>query len=603
MLKILEGSNQEKTNFLIEMFCESPSASLSASIPMEQEILAQKKLYFSNLYKMLSESIALAGFLHNREEKEISAFGYCLPEKPLDSNFKNYKSTDEDFLPLSQIKQQNGGNGDSSSEIKTEALSKETSCKKDEEEPLSVFSGGFPNQDLPQNSNSSTAPQQQNLRGYVVIDTNDKILNSEEEEQRLWKEIKKEEQQQKRRQEKLVLFENNLTASVVISIFKFNNIEILESTSVGKRDSLDLETLMGLDHVSLTLNQVASWANAVVPSFGYILSSLVKLNITAQLSENVPEIDKRMYRRVAPLPDPVNMSHSSIWSTTTAWIISNIFFESRLLFAKHSTSHISPDSGRLSSLDAAASWKLLYSSGWNGHSLSRLIHNVVGYKAETLFFIQTTKDQIFGAYLASPWDLSSSYFGNSSFFLFGLIPLLTIFHSLNRESSIGSFQTKGSTSKTPSNFAYCFNNPKSYTRRPVGIGFGGNYDGFRLSIDEDLLHGICVGYDTTYEPGMICPDTRFEIKLIEVWGASSDYAEASLQRERRLKEKDAERARKAVDRGQAWHENPDKFIMDLAGKTGSSDGYLEAIEKERRAAKEREELKMKLINKTNGTGK
>jgi hypothetical protein len=103
-----------------------------------------------------------------------------------------------------------------------------------------------------------------------------------------------------------------------------------------------------------------------------------------------------------------------------------------------------------------------------------------------------------------------------------------------------------------------------------------------------LMSGSVRTMDPSFENGPIATNPAFEISSIEVWGSCTDYAEAGLIRERKLREKDAERARKAVAKD-GWNEGADKFIMDLVGKTGGhSDGIAESIQKERREAKDRE---------------
>lgn len=121
----------------------------------------------------------------------------------------------------------------------------------------------------------------------------------------------------------------------------------------------------------------------------------------------------------------------------------------------------------------------------------------------------------------------------------------------------------------------------------MGIGFGGTLQAFRLSLDDDLRNGLARQMDTTYESGPINSTAAFEVDLIEVWGCGGELADSSLVRSNYLKAKQSERARK-VNRAQAaqgWMSGPDKFIMDLLGKTGTSDAYHDELKKARKARK------------------
>jgi hypothetical protein len=131
------------------------------------------------------------------------------------------------------------------------------------------------------------------------------------------------------------------------------------------------------------------------------------------------------------------------------------------------------------------------------------------------------------------------------------------------------------------NFAYLYDKKGSFSGYPVGLGFGGTTANaaFRLHLDEDLSAGIVRQLDSTYQSGPLLPHPAFEVELIEVWGCGGSAAELAHARAQNLKSKMAERARK-VNRKQAasgWSSGPDKFIMDLLGKTGSSDEFIDEV--------------------------
>jgi hypothetical protein len=131
------------------------------------------------------------------------------------------------------------------------------------------------------------------------------------------------------------------------------------------------------------------------------------------------------------------------------------------------------------------------------------------------------------------------------------------------------------------NYAYLYDKKGSFSGYPVGVGFGGssNNSAFRLHLDDDLTTGHVRQLDSTYQSGPLLPHPTFEAELIEVWGCGGTAAELAHTRAQNLKGKMAERARK-VNRAQAasgWSSGPDKFIMDLLGKTGASDEFIDEV--------------------------
>jgi len=88
----------------------------------------------------------------------------------------------------------------------------------------------------------------------------------------------------------------------------------------------------------------------------------------------------------------------------------------------------------------------------------------------------------------------------------------------------------------------------------------------------------------------------FAVKSVEVWGCGGDKAEKVQQQAKLSKEKEIERRRKVKKElmTETWDSGPSKFLMDLAGKTGVSDEFIEDVRKIR---KMREDEKNKLAQK------
>lgn len=286
----------------------------------------------------------------------------------------------------------------------------------------------------------------------------------------------------------------------------------------------------------LKFQHVVNWFNNNFPTISQVFVALIKIQIIHPLTMTASEIEKKSYKRVCLIADGFNMEISQFWCPSLAWCF-KYYFE----------------------IHKVGTWKLIYSSKFHGHSINRFVHHTVGYRSQSVLIIRTNNQEIFGAYIDKPWISSNKYFGETDCFLWAISPNVTI---------------KRATNKGNKNFVYFFNNKNSFSGLPVGIGFGGLPENFRLGLNEDLTAGTITSLDSTYENGTIIPSVNFSVNLIEVWGVSSNFAESGLLRERRLREKDAERARKAVTKESTWNQGPDKFIMDIMGKTGHSDDYV-----------------------------
>jgi hypothetical protein len=77
-------------------------------------------------------------------------------------------------------------------------------------------------------------------------------------------------------------------------------------------------------------------------------------------------------------------------------------------------------------------------------------------------------------------------------------------------------------------------------------------------------------------------DVLFEVLQIEVWGCGGNAADEAQATARKRNEKHLEKRRKVNRKMMAdggWENSADKFLMDLVGKTGHSDAYMEEIRK------------------------
>lgn len=475
-------------------------------------------LTYGALNSLLREAVALHDALHAKEESQILEFAYCVLDEPEEVSSPS-ADRDSGFAPVK-------------AEPKPDT---KTAPKRSKAEDIEIEVIVPPKEKVSaENYNMNIAVPKHNVE--------DLLPSQEDNEAKLMKEVLEMREADRSRSKQIEAYSNTVINSILSAIFKDCGVDLSSQSSAANSDSSQQEA-------SIEFDRVKSWFTSNFHKISDSLLALVRLNVSGRLQANAPELEKKNYKRVAPLPDGVMMHHSNLWTPTMIWTMHQYF-----------------------NLKNIGSFKLLYSSTQHGRSLNRYIHHVIGYKAESLFLVTTTKGEIFGAYVATPWDTSSSFWSNSNCYLFGISPVLSIRHT----------QASG-----PANYVYFFSNKKSFTGKPVGIGFGGSTGNFRLWIDEDLMTGTVRSMDPSYEMGAIAANPAFDIASIEVWGSCTDYAEAGLLRERRLREKDSERARKAAGKD-GWNEGADKFIMDLMGRTGHSEGVVEANEavKRERAAHE-----------------
>lgn len=504
VLKIMHGAAAPpRLDFLLDMYTTDQD---------------RDHLSYSALSALLREVIAVYDHLHTKEEAQILEYGYCIVDDP-EETVAPLEDRDAAFAP-----------------VKTEAkVETKSVVKKPKFDDIEI--------EVIEPPKEKVSKDHYNMNISVPKHTVEDVLPSQDDvDARLMKEVLEMREADRVRSKQIEASSNTVISSILAAIFKDCNVDLpTQSTSDAAEGSPQ--------EPKIEFERVKGWFSMNFSKLPDVLQALVKLNVTGKLEAKANEMEKKNYKRVAPLPDGVAMNHSNLWTPAMIWTMHQYF-----------------------NLKNIGSFKLLYSSTVHGRSLNRYIHHVIGYKSESLFIITTTKGEIFGGFVATPWDTSSNYWSNSNCFLFGISPVLSVRHA----------QASG-----PNNYVYFFSNKKSFTGKPVGIGFGGTPGNFRLWIDEDLMTGTVRSMDPTYEMGPITSNPAFDIASVEVWGSCTDYAEAGLLRERRLREKDAERARKVAGKD-GWNDGADKFIMDLVGRTGHSAGVHEANEniKRERAAHE-----------------
>jgi len=229
-------------------------------------------------------------------------------------------------------------------------------------------------------------------------------------------------------------------------------------------------------------------------------------------------------------------------------------------------------------------WKVIYAVTLHGQSLSRLCSEVLDYGGPTILIIEDTEGGVFGCFTREVWKSKTDFREDKSAFLFALAPHFGVYRSTGSDSN--------------NLFLNSTSNP--HLPHPIGIGFGGKLKSYRLWIHEELSSGESRSSCNTYARGKISSSTLFKIKTLEIWGCGGLKAEDLQLRARVAEEKEIEKRRKVKKDFvlETWDSGPARYIMDLAGKTGVSEPFLEDFRKikamkEKQRADEAEKLRQR----------
>jgi len=228
-----------------------------------------------------------------------------------------------------------------------------------------------------------------------------------------------------------------------------------------------------------------------------------------------------------------------------------------------------------------STWRVLYAVTQHGQSLNRLCNEVIEYGGPTIFLVSDTEGGIFGCFTREVWKSRTDFREDKSAFLFSLTPHFGIYRSTG----------------TDAHNLFLNSTTNHHLPHPIGIGFGGKLKSFRLWIQDDLSCGESRSSCTTYARGKLSTSPLYKIQTIEVWGCGGLKAEQAQLRAKEFEEKEIERRRKVKKDFvmETWDSGPSRYIMDLVGKTGVSEPFLEDFRK-MKAMKEqqREEAAAKL---------
>eukprot|EP01017_Pseudomicrothorax_dubius_P048399 TRINITY_DN8797_c0_g1_i3.p1 TRINITY_DN8797_c0_g1~~TRINITY_DN8797_c0_g1_i3.p1 ORF type:complete len:426 (-),score=119.78 TRINITY_DN8797_c0_g1_i3:107-1384(-) len=207
---------------------------------------------------------------------------------------------------------------------------------------------------------------------------------------------------------------------------------------------------------------------------------------------------------------------------------------------------------------------LLFSTLSHGTSFNRLAYALRGYNAPTLFVLKHTEgghSYLLGAFTKDQWEEALAYAGKPETFLFSLWP---------RYKPFFAFKGRGAA-----NYTY-FNTKKlERSKYKQGLGFGGNFERYRLWIDDELESGSYIQPDDeTYEVGFLADPSveKLKLEVVEVWGFGDDSAIEGREVFRQQELEEVERRRK-VDRKAFGGTGFDKDIFFEKTFAGARQGH------------------------------
>uniref|UniRef100_A0A0K8UHX9 TLDc domain-containing protein n=1 Tax=Bactrocera latifrons TaxID=174628 RepID=A0A0K8UHX9_BACLA len=177
-------------------------------------------------------------------------------------------------------------------------------------------------------------------------------------------------------------------------------------------------------------------------------------------------------------------------------------------------------------------WTLLYDSNEHGLGANRFLHHVLGYRGPTLVLIHTKDDQTYCIAAPSEWKETHLYTGGEGSCIIQLFPKFVILE------------------KKP-NILYLNTSIRGY---PKGLRAGSDPRKPVIAVDEHFENVDCKGLAAV-------------LTAIEVWGCG-DKASRDVQLDiKKWQIKEAERQRTVKLTAADWMDHPDRYLLELGGRT------------------------------------
>ncbi|XP_066599472.1 uncharacterized protein [Prorops nasuta] len=183
-------------------------------------------------------------------------------------------------------------------------------------------------------------------------------------------------------------------------------------------------------------------------------------------------------------------------------------------------------------------WTLLYSSNEHGTGANRFLHHVLGYRGPTILFIRAeslNKDverPTFCVCSAVEWRESHLYWGDEDSICVEIFP---------------SYKIVEKGTKT----LYLNTGIRGY---PHGLRFGSNPRSPSISIDDSFSSVSVTG-------------VPYRIANLEVWGCGNQQLRERQLDIKKWQVKEAEKQRIVKLSAAEWLDHPDRYLLELAGRT------------------------------------
>lgn len=189
---------------------------------------------------------------------------------------------------------------------------------------------------------------------------------------------------------------------------------------------------------------------------------------------------------------------------------------------------------------ASGSWTLLYNSVLHGHGCNRFFNHVLHYKGPTIVMIRDYEGDMIVALVDSEWHSDHpGSFGGSLCRLMTIIPRMHLY---------------------PHAVAVHVDLKTRHKAHGIAIGSDPSFHHAMLWVPSDLQTGI-IRFDPTLPPGTA---RQININTVEVWGCAVPQA-MQAQAFQRAREAQAVEQRQKVRNPGDWMDNPDRFLLGLAG--------------------------------------
>lgn len=210
-------------------------------------------------------------------------------------------------------------------------------------------------------------------------------------------------------------------------------------------------------------------------------------------------------------------------------------------------SHISPSASnngltaqnfisKILDLSCPSHWALLYNSYQHGLSSNRFLHHVLSYRGPTLLFLRGEQNVEFCMGVSNEWHESHQYWGGEDCIVIQILPL---YHVIEK-------------------------GPKMIY---LNFSIRGYPTGVRAGVDP---RKPCVSVNEGFDQLTYC-GIPYKLFSVEVWGCGTPQNREIQLDIRKWEVKQAEKQRAVKLKSSDWMDHPDRYLLELAGRTNYSD--------------------------------